>query len=396
MNKLLRRNAWTALVILLAFAVSGFGWGFKRKKYENPISKVSEQPDKTLFDKAVHDIEKGRYETARLTLNTLINTYDASEFLAKSKLAIADSWMRQGGPEGLSQAEAEYKDFQLFYPTMPEAPEAQSKICDIHFRRMEKADRDPNNALRAEQECKSVLERYPNASFAIDTANRLRQIQEVLGQAEKATGGYYYRKGSYSAAANRLSGVVTQYPLFSEADESLWLAADSYVHMGDRFKKRAYDAWTKIVRDYPLSEYAELAKKKLQSAEQPIPDADPAAMERMKFEAANHEKSGMIHNALSFARRGPDVTTAAKTGTPTMEAPKREIPANIPVPADAAGFNGDVTVAPVTDSTALDTKPDARGAAAAPGEPAAAAPAPATSLDTTPVNPKAAKKAKKK
>ena len=29
-----------------------------------------------LFDKAINDIEKGRYEIARLTLNTLINTYD--------------------------------------------------------------------------------------------------------------------------------------------------------------------------------------------------------------------------------------------------------------------------------------------------------------------------------
>ena len=50
-----------------------------------------------LFDKAINDIEKGRYEVARLTLNTLINTYDSSEYLAKAKLAIADSWMRQSG-----------------------------------------------------------------------------------------------------------------------------------------------------------------------------------------------------------------------------------------------------------------------------------------------------------
>ena len=50
----------------------------------------TQQPDKILYDKAVKDIEHGRYETARLTLNTLINTYDSSEFLAKAKLEIAD------------------------------------------------------------------------------------------------------------------------------------------------------------------------------------------------------------------------------------------------------------------------------------------------------------------
>ncbi len=101
------------IAALAAVMLTG-GCGFHRKKYENPITKDTEQPDKVLFDKAVNDIEKGRYEVARLTLNTLINTYDSSEFLAKAKLAIADSWMRQSGAEGFAQAEAEYKDFQLF------------------------------------------------------------------------------------------------------------------------------------------------------------------------------------------------------------------------------------------------------------------------------------------
>ena len=85
------------------------------KKYETPIAKQTQQPDKILFDSATHDIERGRYEIARISLQTLMNTYESSEFLAKAKLAIADSWFREGGGNGLAQAEAEYKDFQLFY-----------------------------------------------------------------------------------------------------------------------------------------------------------------------------------------------------------------------------------------------------------------------------------------
>ena len=78
----------TVLTILVCLAVL-MGAGCRRKKYENPITKDTEQPDKVLYDKAINDIEKGRYEVARLTLNTLINTYDTSEYLAKAKLAIA-------------------------------------------------------------------------------------------------------------------------------------------------------------------------------------------------------------------------------------------------------------------------------------------------------------------
>src|SRR5579864_7670030 len=168
-----------ALVFIAAGAiVATSSCGFKRKKYENPITKDTQQPDKILFDKAVRDIERGRFEIARLTLNTLINTYDTSEFLAKAKLAIADSWFREGGGHGFAQAEAEYKDFILFYPTMEESAEAQEKVCDIHYQQMDKADRDLTHVLRAEDECRQLLLQFPNSKFAPQAQQKLRNIQE--------------------------------------------------------------------------------------------------------------------------------------------------------------------------------------------------------------------------
>src|ERR1700685_689048 len=148
--------------------------GFKRKKYDNPITKDTKQPDKVLFDRSINDIEHGRYEVARITLNTLINTYDQSEFMAKAKLAIADSWFREGGAHGLAQAEAEYKDFILFYPTMEEAAESQQKICKMHYELMDKADGDANQALRREDECRQLLVQFPNSKFLPQAKQMLR------------------------------------------------------------------------------------------------------------------------------------------------------------------------------------------------------------------------------
>jgi outer membrane protein assembly factor BamD len=185
-----RRWAVSSVAVVVLIALGASSCGFRRKAYENPITKDTQQPDKILYDKAVKDIEHGRYETARLTLNTLINTYDSSEYLAKAKLAIADSWFRQGGTEGNAQAEAEYKDFILFYPTMEEAAESQSRICEIHYNLMEKADRDPNNALRAEQECKTLITQFPNSKYARGAEQKLREIQELLAEAEMAAGDY--------------------------------------------------------------------------------------------------------------------------------------------------------------------------------------------------------------
>src|ERR1700676_2501 len=96
---------YISLVTLVAGLTTSCG--FRRHKYDDPITKDTKQPDKVLFDKAINDIEHSRFEVARITLNTLINTYDQSEFLPKAKLAIADSWFREGGTSGFAKADAE-------------------------------------------------------------------------------------------------------------------------------------------------------------------------------------------------------------------------------------------------------------------------------------------------
>src|SRR5580698_7784268 len=240
-------------VVIIAVSLSSC----VRKKYENPITKDTQQPDTVLFDKAIGDIEHGRYEVARLTLNTMINTYDTSEYLAKAKLAVADSWYREGGTHGLAQAEAEYKDFILFYPQMEESAESQWKICQIHYKQMEKADRDPTQAQKAEDECRTVLVQFPNSKYVPQATQMLRNIQEDLALKEYLAGTYYWSRQAFPAASARLSYVADQYPLFSQADDALWQLADSYKRLGDRWEDKQAAALSRIVKDYPLSAHAD-------------------------------------------------------------------------------------------------------------------------------------------
>src|SRR5215475_16032020 len=139
----------------------------------------------------------------------MMNTYDSSEYLGKAKLAIGDSWYREGGANGMAQAEAEYKDFILFYPQMEESAEAQEKICKMQYNQMDKADRDPTHALKAEDECRQLLVQFPNSKFAPEAQQLLRNIQEVLADKEYKVGYFYHTKGGngYFSAANRLQGL---------------------------------------------------------------------------------------------------------------------------------------------------------------------------------------------
>jgi outer membrane protein assembly factor BamD len=338
-------------------------------KYDTPITKNTQQPDKVLFDQAMHDIEHGRYEVARLSLQTLMNTYESSEYLAKAKLAIADSWYREGGPNGLAQAEAEYKDFILFYPGMEESAEAQNRVCEIHYKQMDKSDRDWTQTVRAQDECKQVLIQFPNSKFAPQAAQRVREIQESLAAHEFVVGNFYWKREMNPAAANRLSALVDQYPLYSNAGEALYEAGDAYMKMGPRFRRQAGEEFARILREYPLSNRADDAKRRLEDLEMPVPQADPAALARAKFEQENYHRPGLMAGMTGWLRGGPDVSHAAKSGQPTMTDPKRTIPASVPVvntqtgePLGAPGGTTDVTATTLTGSSALDKNPDARKA----------------------------------
>ena len=377
------RNEIFHLAAFLVLAALLTGCGLRRHKYDNPISKDTQQPDKVLFDTAIKDIEHSRYERARLTLQTLMNTYDTSEYMAKAKLAIADSWYREGGAHGFAQAEAEYKDFILFYPQMEEAAEAQEKICKMQYNQMEKADRDPVHALRAEDECRQLLVQFPNSKFAPEAQQMLRNVQEVLADKEFRVGAFYHTKGNNPAAANRLQALADQFPLYSQADEALWLLGDSYQRMGDRWENQQASAYTRIVKDYPLSAHVDEAKARLQALNRPVPEADPVAYNRMKYELENRTGRSLMGKVWGPFSGRPDMTTAAKSGTPQMTGFRPTIP--VSVPASAAGTTGvnEVGVTVPTDNV-IDKNPDARTAPQAGGDGTAATPAAGTVSATTP------------
>ena len=166
-------------------AIAGCSCGFHHTKYENPITKDTQQPDKVLYDKAIKDLEKGRYEMARLTLNTLINTYDTSEYLAKAKLAIADSWYRRRRRYGIGAGRSGIQGLRTVLSH--HAGSGRSAVQDLQactIAQMGKPDRDPNQALRAEQECKQLVLQYPNSKFAPEAEQCCARSRKPWREAE--------------------------------------------------------------------------------------------------------------------------------------------------------------------------------------------------------------------
>src|SRR5450631_1256960 len=206
MNQLQKKIAAVALVALVFGGVSAQAREKKPKHKKNqdlsanPLGNVaSKQPDKALFDKAMVAMKKGRYDVARLDLQTMLNTYPDSEYRMRAKLAVGDTWFKEGGSAALMQAEAEYKDFETFFPQAPEAAEAQMKVGDIYYQQMEKPDRDYNNAQNAEKEYRNMINMFPDSSLVPRAKQKLRDVQEVMAEREADIGLYYVTRENFVA-----------------------------------------------------------------------------------------------------------------------------------------------------------------------------------------------------
>jgi len=413
--------------------------GCTNKKVTNPIANVdSKQPDKVLFDRAMDAMKHGKYDVARVTLQTLINTYPDSEYIARAKLSIGDSWYAEGGSAAMTQAENEYKDFQTFFPNMAEAAEAQMKIANIHYSEMEKPDRDFTHAKRAEEEYRQMILQYPDSKLVPQAKKRLLEVQEILAEREFQIGRFYFMKEDYPAAIARLKSMSDAYPLYSKADETLFMLGQAYQAEAELirkipvgrlpeskkaalikgYEKDAAGAYSKIVTRYPAMARADAAKKKLEELHMPVPTPTPEALAQNKAEQESRSRLSKRQYVMGFMHHHPDTSTATKVGEPTMVEPPQtsavqlvknanaamagpsEVksgtgnlgiettgtgapPPNQPVPRSDNGATAPETAAPTETGTATPTAPSTSGgtssttAATAPVTSEAPAPAPA-------------------
>ncbi|MFY9790193.1 MAG: outer membrane protein assembly factor BamD [Candidatus Sulfotelmatobacter sp.] len=321
------------------------------KKSVNPLANVgSKQPDKVLFDRAMDAMKHNRFDVARMTLQTLINTYPDSEYIARAKLAVGDSWYAEGGTASLAQAEQEYRDFETFFPNMPEAAEAQLKIANIQYQQMEKADRDFTHAKRAEDEYRNLIMQYPdNPKLVKEGKERLLEVQEVLAEREFEIGKFYYVRMSYPASIARLKTLIEKYPLYSRADEALFILGQDYegqiaqlrlrptcvktspkpgcvgeqikANMIEELTKQAAGAYSQIITRYPVMDRGDDARKRLVALHQPVPRPTRAALAQNRKEDQSRRESTTLTRLMSVVKKGPDVDMAAKVGDPTLVDP---------------------------------------------------------------------------
>lgn len=391
-----------ALVTLLAGSLCASAYGRQKKikvekAKQTPAKKQagndttqSAEPDKILYERALDDVKHSRYTEARLSFQTLINTYPDSEYLAKAKLGVADSYYKEGGTSNLTQAVDEYKNFIVFFPFLDEAAYAQMQVGMSHYRMMGKSDRDNTQAEDAEDEFQAFLLKYPQSPLVPKAEQNLRNVQEVLADGGFRVARFYYLKRDYRASAARLVDLTERYPLYSQSDEALAMLGDIYMRAKQVSKNEddknhwsdlAVRCYSRIVQDYPLSSEASLAKERLKTLGVPVPAADPEALARMQKQQMyekRHRENLAMKFPMGMLESRPDVSDAARFGEPNLNPPDDLASATDVLKPGAAGPVFTVTAQnpAATDSSAAgdtsDSGPVIEGATSAAGDSAAA------------------------
>jgi outer membrane protein assembly factor BamD len=217
------------------------------------------KPEESL-KKANDLIERGSYEEARAILED-VKARDASQqYAALAKLRIADTYFEN---ESYEEAVTGYKAFLEADPYNKYASYAQYKLAMSFFKQVRTIDISYSTVQKALEEFERLQRNYPRNPYMDVTENRIKACQRMLAEYEFYVGSFYFKKGSYEAAAQRFNNLLNNYPDVMKEPEALYYLGLSYENMGQ--KGQAIKTFKILTDKFPSLELSKEAKKHLVS-----------------------------------------------------------------------------------------------------------------------------------
>ena len=248
-------------------AVLIFAWGCGQKSAK--LQKSVVPPDKTLFETGSDYLNRSQYIKARLAFQNLIMTYPDSEMAAEAHFAIGDSFYEEGGTENLLQAENQFKDFIVFFPAHPKAPDALMKVISVNMRSMGAPDRDQHYAYKALQVIRSFLQQFPDNDFVPIVKQYESDVEESLARGDYGVGKFYQERGNLAGAKGRYKDIVDSYPDYTDIAEIYYLMGDILEKTNNPDEATIY--YGKVISEYPFSKRSEESKTKLTALGKSVP-----------------------------------------------------------------------------------------------------------------------------
>ena len=256
--KLTRSIAAAALVL---FALTACHHAQQKKPVVDPeLAKLTKEQ---AFQKGEEQYAKKKYPKARTYFSYVFENFPNDPLGRRALLRVADSYFAQKDAVNLVEAQYKYRDFINRYPGSDRADYAMLQIAMVSYQQMEKPDRDQQKTVEALDKFDEMLRAFPKSSLRPEAEARRQDVLDRLAKHEHTVARFYMKRKSYNAAVLRLNGIVEKYPNFKDKDAVFFDLGTSLAGMGRKAEARLY--FERVLSEFPKSEYAERAKRKLDS-----------------------------------------------------------------------------------------------------------------------------------
>ena len=134
--------------------------------------------------------------------------------------------------EEYTEAIVEYNHFLDLHRTHILAPYATFRVGESQMKLTKGIQRDPGPIQKALEAFERLRKDFQGSRYDGPALQKIQECHDLLAQTHLFVGEFYYRRGSYLAAAHRFEQIMKLYPDKSVAPDALYFLALSYHDLG--------------------------------------------------------------------------------------------------------------------------------------------------------------------
>ena len=213
-------------------------------------------PPETLFKQGEQLYAKKKYDAAAEKWRKAKDITTSPILRTAVELKLADALYHD---EKYIEAAAEYENFRKLHPKNQKAPYALYMQGLSNFYQVKKIDVDQTATKNAVTLFEMFLQEYPGSDITQKVRETLAEAKARQAAHEMYVGRFYYRTDKYAAAIGRFEYALQKYPESPRSDEALFFLGKAYLTTGN--KNKAKESLSRLVTEYPKSEFVDYAKK---------------------------------------------------------------------------------------------------------------------------------------